>query len=383
MTKINCIGLVITFLMVNSCTIKDDIPAELTNNNLSSDIDIAVDNIYNGYKDNLNTVGLSIGILKNGETHFYGYGETKKGSGNIPNQNTFYEIGSISKTFTSILAVNMLLQQDLDIETSIKSYLPEDLPTLNRNGIEVNFKHLLTHTSGLGRMPNNFNKSKDAGKEFADYDERLLYSYIENARLHADPFTQFLYSNVGMGIVGTVLKRNYEMDYGKVLQQELTIPLGLSNTTAYFEDTNIDNWATGYNYKGKETDYWKTLNALDGAGVINSTISDLLIYAQANITPPETQLGNAIRITHEVYFKEYETGDYGKSQNCLGWFKLTPTSLPDKSFIQHNGLTGGFNSELLINLENETAITVLFNKASLNNEGRQAFISELLQLLSE
>ncbi|MGS0526606.1 serine hydrolase domain-containing protein [Zobellia nedashkovskayae] len=293
------------------------------------------------------------------------------------------KLDSISKTFTSILAVKMLLQQDLDIETNIRSYLPEDLPTLNRNGIEVNFKHLLTHTSGLGRMPNNFNKSKDAGKEFAAYDERLLYSYIENARLHADPFTQYLYSNVGMGIVGTVLKRNYEMDYGKVLQQELTIPLGLSNTTAFFEDTNIDNWATGYNYKGKETDYWKTLNALDGAGVIKSTASDLLIYAQANITPPETQLGDAIRLTHDIYFKEYVSDDYGKTQNCLGWFKYEPNNLPNETFIRHNGATGGFNSELLINLENKTAITVLFNKIPVNSEGRQAFISELLQLLSE
>ncbi|WP_291869259.1 serine hydrolase domain-containing protein [Maribacter sp.] len=375
--------LIITYLIAYSCSVKEDIPAELTNNNLSSDIDIAIDDIYNNHKDNLNTIGLSIGVLKNGETHFYGYGETKKGSGIIPNQNTFYEIGSISKTFTSILTVNMLLQQGLDIETSLRSYLPEDLPTLNRNGIEVNFKHLLTHTSGLGRMPNNFNNSKNAGKEFASYDKRLLYSYIENARLHADPFTQFLYSNVGMGIAGTILERNYEIDFGKVLEQELTLPIGLTNTTAYFEDTNAEYWATGYNYRGKETDYWKTLNALDGAGVIKSTASDLLIYAQANINPPETQLGDAIRLTHEAYFKEYETDDYGKRQNCLGWFEYEATNLPDETFLRHDGLTAGFHSEILINLENQTAVTLLFNKSSINFEGREAFISELLQLLSE
>lgn len=377
----NYIVFVFTCLVVFSCSQKEDIPAELTNNNLSTEVDIAVDDIYNKHKDKLNTIGVSIGILKNGETHFYGYGETKKGSGKIPNQNTFYEIGSISKTFTSILAANMLLQQNLDVETTIKSYLPADLPTLNRNGIEVNFKHLLTHTSGLARMPNNFNNSKNAGKEFAAYDDRLLFANLENAKLHADPFTTYLYSNLGMGIVGTILKRNYEMDYGKVLEQELTNPLGLNNTTAYFEETAIENWATGYNYKGKETDYWKSLNALDGAGVIKSTAADLLIYAQSNINPPETQLGEAIQLTQNVYFDKVFEDEDTKTRNCLGWFDYENANVPNETFIVHGGDTGGFSTRFFISLEKESALILLFNKSDTGN--RDLLISDLLQLIVE
>ncbi|MBM1108155.1 beta-lactamase family protein [Aurantibacter crassamenti] len=377
------IFLTFAYITVSACSLKEDIPVELTNNTLSSEMDIAVDEIYITHKDNLNTVGISIGMLKNGETHFYGYGETKKGSGLTPTKDTFFEIGSITKTFTSILATNMLLEQGLDIEQTIKPYLPNNLPKLNRNGIELNFKHLLTHTSGLSRMPNNFNLSRDAGKEFADYDERHLYAFLENARIHADPFTQYAYSNLGMGLVGTILKRNYDIGYSKVLQQKLTNPLGLNNTTANFAETAIENWAMGYNLKGKESDYWKTLNALDGAGVIKSTAGDLIKYAEANINPPETMLGEAIRLTHKVYFKEYETNDHTKTRNCLGWFEYINDNVPNETFRHHNGATGGFNSDFFINLENQTALILLFNKNVAGVDGRQALITELLHLLSE
>lgn len=383
MNKIkHLVAITLTYFMASACSIKEDIPVELTNNTLLSNMDIAVDDIYSIHKSKLNTIGLSIGILKNGETHFYGYGETKKGNGSIPNENTFYEIGSITKTFTAIMATNMLLQQDMNIETTIKSYLPEDLPTLNRNGIELNFKHLLTHTSGLTRMPSNFNFTRNPTKEYAAYDERHLYAFLENARIHANPFTKFSYSNLGMGVVGNILERNYAMDYGEVLEKELTNPLGLLNTTAYFEKTEVEKWATGYNYQGKETDYWKSLNALDGAGVIKSTAKDLLKYAEVNINPPASELGEAIRMTHEVYFMEHETSDYSKTRNCLGWFEYVHNNLPEETFLWHSGGTGGFNSELFINLNNQSALVLLFNKSATTSQ-REDLISDMLQLIVE
>ena len=131
-------------------------PTINTNNPLQSAVDNAVQKAYlKSYKD-LNTVGVSIGLYKNGVANYYGYGETKKGNGTPPNKNTFFEIGSITKTFTSIAAMNMLSEKGQTIENPIRPYLPNDLPTLARDGIEVNFKHIVTHTSGLSYFPDNF-----------------------------------------------------------------------------------------------------------------------------------------------------------------------------------------------------------------------------------
>lgn len=381
MKKIKYIVLLsFSFLFIISCSKAEFVPAELTNNPLSSSTDIAVNEVYETYKDKLNTVGLSIGFIKGEDISFYGYGETKKGNGTIPNENTFYEIGSITKTFTAIMAVQMLLEQDSNVDTPIKSYLPDDLPTLNRNGIEVNFKHLLTHTSGLARMPSNFKLLKNPAKAYSDYDDRRLYSFLENARLHADPFTQYSYSNAGMGLVGTILERNYDLDYGDVLRQKLTGALNLSNTSAYFDETNLDRWAQGYGVNGKEADYWKSLNALDGAGVIKSTMMDLLTYASANLNPPESRLGDAIKMTHTLYFNEYEDGDFFKIRSCLGWHEYINKALPEKTFLWHGGDTAGFSSTMILDLEEKNALVLLFN-TQVHPDERQLFISDLLKLL--
>ncbi|MGS0527710.1 serine hydrolase domain-containing protein [Zobellia nedashkovskayae] len=381
LTGLIAIGLLLT---LSSC-IKENIvvPADLTSNPKSSDIDIKVDDIFNSHRENINTIGLSIGILKNGETHFYGYGEIKKGSNIIPNENTFFEIGSITKTFTSILATDMLLNDNLDIETTLKSYLPSNLPTLNRNGTEVNFKHLLSHTAGFPTMPSNFTAKpfSDASNAWEKYDDRRLFSFLDNLLLRSDPFTEFLYSNAGLAVVGATIEQNYNQEYGEVLQNKLLMPLDLMNTSAYFKET--EEWTTGYSFTGEETGYFKSLNALDAAGVIKSTPQDLLKYAEANINIPETSLGEAIRLTHEVQFMEYEVNDFYKIRSCLGWFEYINNTLPEETFIWHNGATGGYNSELFINLEHQSALVLLFNKRTLDNSDRELFIAEMLQLLLE
>lgn len=375
------------FLLLLSACIKDNviIPADLTNNAKSSPQDVRVDDIFNTHKDNINTVGLSIGILKDGETSFYGYGETKKGSDIIPDENSFYEIGSITKTFTSILATDMLLKNNLDIETTIKPYLPNNLPTLNRNGIEVNFKHLLSHTAGFPFMPSNFRAKSfsDASKAWEEYDDRRLYSFLDNLHLSSDPFTKMVYSNVGMAVVGASIEQNYNLEYEKVLHNELLEPLDLVNTSAYFEETDINNWTTGYSFNGKETNYWKSLNALNSAGVIKSTTKDLITYASANINIPATSLGNAIRLTHDVQFMEYEENDYYKMRSCSGWFEYINNTLPEETFIWHNGATGGYSSEIFINLEHQSALVLLFNKRTIDANERELFIADMLQLLLE
>ncbi|NJO92561.1 MAG: serine hydrolase [Chloroflexia bacterium] len=131
-------------------------PLALTNNPMITAIDSTVHNYFMQYKDGIGSTGVSIALYKNGVTSFYGYGETKKDNGKVPDKNTLYEIGSITKTYTSIAILKMLKENNHTIETPIRLYLPADIPTLARNGVELNFKHLLTHTSGLNYMPDNF-----------------------------------------------------------------------------------------------------------------------------------------------------------------------------------------------------------------------------------
>lgn len=343
-------------------------PATLTNNPLQSPMDSVIHKIFLDNLEKLDSPGVSIGILKDGETTFYGYGETQKGNGILPDEDTFFEIGSITKTFTAIVVTEMLLNEGKDIETPIRAYLPSDLPTLQRNKIEVNFKHLLTHTSGLARLPNNW-------WSYEKYDQEKLYQYLYNVQLESIPFTRYSYSNTGFAILGNILERHYNASYKELITSRLLNALHLNDTKVNFEDTDAGRWCKGYS-DGKEVAYWKSMNAFNGAGVLKSTTEDLILYAKANLSPLENTLGKAIKLTHQKIFTA------GEEAGGLGWAILISRGNSGKRLLWHNGGTGGFESWLFINEENNSALVVLFN-AKNEKSKRSEFLSSLRKIITE
>jgi CubicO group peptidase (beta-lactamase class C family) len=360
------------------------IPASGFFNPLITSTDSAVHAAWLKYGNEVNTVGVSIGIYKNGKASFYGYGETKLGNQKVPDNNTFFEIGSVTKTFTSIAIMNMLLEKRQTIESPVRPYLPANLPTLARDGIEVNFKHLMTHTSGLGYFPDNFGAGYYFGniaREFEKYDRNKLFTWLLNTPLRHKPFTTWEYSNGGMGLLGTVLELNYNKRYGTVLQEKMFTPLQLNDTKTDMAETDRRRWATGYS-RGKEASYWNSLNAMNGAGVIKSTASDMIQYGLANINPPNNLLGTAITQTHQITFLPFtNAGDY-KINGRLGWFQFIHDQLPNESFIWHNGGTEGFNTDLFINKSKKSVVVILFNSDG-GTPAREDLRLELLRLISE
>ncbi|WP_462249786.1 serine hydrolase domain-containing protein [Ferruginibacter sp.] len=378
---------ILIILLATAASCKKEIiltPAAKTNNPQLSVMDKAVQQAYLKYQNNLNTAGVSIGILRNDTTFFYGYGETKTGTGIVPEKNTYFEIGSLTKTFTAIAIMNMLAEKNQTIENTVRNYLPANLPTLQRDGVEVTFKHLLTHTSGLPYFPDNFGVGLYTGKiasEFANYDRNKLYTHLKNVHLIAKPFTKWEYSNTGMGLLGTILGLNYNTQYGDILQDKIFTPLQLTDTKTDMADTDASRWATGYN-KGRETPYWNSLNALDGAGVIKSTAADLIKYGQANLNPPNSQLGASITSTHQITYLPFEDRDVFKINGRLGWFQLIHKDLPAESFIWHNGGTGGFSTDMFINKSRKSILVLLYNSDKGTQE-REDFKLELLKLICQ
>jgi CubicO group peptidase (beta-lactamase class C family) len=383
MKNLFVIIIIITFL--SGCSIEEIklSPLSSTNNPMLTATDSSVQNYFTQYKDDLGTVGVSIGLHKNGTTNFYGYGETRKGNGKVPDKNTLFEIGSISKTYTSIAILRMLNENNHTVETPIRLYLPTDVPTLARNGVELNFKHLLTHTSGLSYMPDNFGGqyvTGNIGGAFESYDRNKLYTYLINANIRHNPFTTWEYSNTAMGLLGTILELNYKKSYGDVIKEKILAPLDLSETFTRMEQTSSGNWATGY-AKGKEAAYWNSLGALDGAGVIKSNASDVMKYALANLNSPASQLGDIIAQSHQVTFFPFTENDIYKINMRLGWFQYIDKELPSESFIWHNGGTEGFNSDLYINKNRKTVLVLLFNSDA-STESRVNFTKQLLKLIN-
>jgi CubicO group peptidase (beta-lactamase class C family) len=365
-----------------ACSKDPAVPANLTNNPLVSPFDKEVDAVVQKYLPKVNTVGLAVGIWKDGESHVYGYGEVQKGSGIIPDAHTFFEIGSITKTFTAAATVQMLQEKGLGVDQPIRSFLPSDIGPLAKGGVEIAFKHLLNHSSGLPYFPSNFNLLlANPAKAFRNYSENDMYEFLKKGKLNATPGTSYEYSNTALGVAGLILARAYQQPYGEVIQQKVCGQLGLFETKAVLNASEKSRMSKGH--KGaKETDWWESLGAFDGAGVLKSTPSDLLKYGAAVANPPDAPLGDAMRLCQNPTFQDPKNLD-SRIWICLGWVEI-PDPVGGGTLLFHDGGTGGFNTLIVVDKTNKKVLTLFFNSfdesSDTESETRLAFQKELLDL---
>lgn len=379
-------AIVVSLLVAGSilgCT-KDPIaPADLSNNPLMGQLDKDVDALVQKHRNALNTVGMTVGIWKDGKSSIYGYGEIKKGSNEVPDAHTFFEIGSITKTFTATAMVQWLSEKGLSVESPIQAFLPSSIPTLSKGGIAVNFKQILNHSSGIAYFPSNLNLLlNDDARELARYSEAKLFDYLEKGKLNATPGTTYEYSNTAMGLAGTILARENKMTYGDYLQMKVCEPLGLFETKAKLSSEEKNRMSDGHR-GDKKVDLWESLGALDGAGVLRSTTSDLLKYGAACINPPNDPLGRAMS-TAQVSTLKNAKNLTESVEVCLGWHQLK-TADKTGTLLFHDGGTGGFNCSLILDKEKKLVLAVCYNSynggSKAEAEARTALNNDLLLLL--
>ena len=158
--------------------------------------------------DSKKHVGIVVGFLKDGKETYFSYGKTNLKDGVDVNENSVFEIGSISKVFTTILLSDQVLKGNMKLEDPISKYLPEDVTVPERNGKIITLKDLATHTSGLPRMPDNF-RPVDPNNPFLGYEKEQIYEFLASYELTRDIGATYEYSNFGMGLLGHLLEFSF------------------------------------------------------------------------------------------------------------------------------------------------------------------------------
>ncbi|HCT31182.1 MAG TPA: hypothetical protein DIW31_10740 [Bacteroidales bacterium] len=366
-------SILILFLIV-SCLKDDSEPTQVlrTNNPLVTDLDKSINKIVAPYAKIYTTAGVSIGIFKNNQTSFYGYGETKKGNEVIPDSETMYEIGSITKTFTALLTVDYLLTNSLTLETPINSFLPLAIPPLQYNGNSIMVKHLLNHTSGLPRLPEDFQEGMNPNNPYKHYDSLKVYNYLKNYVLSANPGQKWEYSNLGVGLAGLILERKNHKSYEQLLLEKICTPLGLSKTKITLNSIDSSNFAVGYTSFGTQVPYWDDMNAYKGAGAIRSNANDMINYGKAILnsdsSPLKTQIETCLNVTYEDI----------NVKMASGWIKQ---NINGNDVFLHDGGTGGFSSFIIICKPKNVILVLLFNNEASYNTGSiiNPLIAEVLK----
>lgn len=312
------------------------------------------------------TPGIVLGILEaDGSTRILSYGSAGPDARPLGTSSVF-EIGSINKTFTGILLADMVVRGEVALEDPVAKYLPDDVTVPSRNGREITLLDLTTHTSGLPRLPDN-HEPADPQDPYADYTVEMLYEFLSGHELRRDPGAEFEYSNLGVGLLGHALARAGGMSYRELLRERVLDPFGME-MTGYALEGQVAEWMTRGHRAGDVVPYWFATEAIQGAGGLRSNIEDMLTYLKANVSPPETELGQAIRLSHE---SRTPSLDDPNQLSGLGW---GISSVGGRKLLQHGGGTGGFSTFIGFDPELGVGIVRLTNTTEFGDDIARDFL---------
>ncbi len=294
------------------------------------------------------SVGIVVGIVDSTGRRTISYGKFDTGDNRAVDGNTIFEIGSVTKVFTSLLLADMVQRGEVALTDPVAKYLPAGVKMPERNGRQITLEDLATHTSGLPRLPSNLSP-KDAANPYADYSVEQLYQFLSGYQLTRDIGSQYEYSNLGGGLLGHVLARRAGMDYEKLVRSRICEPLGMRSTAITLSEEMKTRFAVGHDGTMQKVAYWD-LPTLAGAGALRSTANDMLTFVAANLGYVKSPLAPAMTAMLAV---RRPTGTPGLDVG-LAWHILTRDG---HEIVWHNGGTGGFRS--FIGFERKTGMGVV------------------------
>jgi CubicO group peptidase (beta-lactamase class C family) len=296
-------------------------------------------------------VGIVVGTIGPSGREVIAYGKRAK-DGPPVDGDTFFEIGSVTKVFTSLLLADMVERGELMLDTPVAKLLPESVKVPSRNGKQISLLDISMQVSGLPRMPSNFHPA-DPANPYADYDTARLYEFLSGYTLTRDIGENYEYSNLAVGLLGHALARKAGMTYEQLLRERILHPLGMNDTTITLTGEQRKRLAAGHGPGLGPAKNWD-LDALAGAGAIRSTANDMLKFLAANRELTDTPLKPAMRRMRAV---RRETGSPGLSI-MMAWHVWNKYGT---EIIWHNGATAGYHSFAGFDPSRKTGVVVLCN----------------------
>jgi len=254
-----------------------------------------------------------------------------------------FEIGSVSKAMQGIVVAALAEEGVLDIGEPLVDLLPEGSKVPRQGDEPIRIRHLLTHDSGLPRLPAGMPMSKPHDP-YADLDEETLLGLLADTKLSRAPGEQFEYSNFGAMLLSLAISHRSGRDFDELLEEIIFSPLSM-------DDAGLGGAVVqGHDVMGNPVVPWSFHTNLAGVGGVRASLDDLIRFVQANLHEPDTDIGEAIARSHEVL-----AAPSGQSMGW-GWLHL---EINDRSVLFHNGGTAGMSTELVMDMDQGMGVVVL------------------------
>jgi beta-lactamase class C len=297
-----------------------------------------------------NVPGVAVAVTVEGKRYFFNYGVASKESGQKVTEDTIFEIGSISKTFTATLASDAEMRGTLPFSDNASKYLPA---LAGSSFDRISLLDLATYTAG--GLPLQFPDDVT--------DQKTMIGYYKNWRPTYPAGTHRLYSNPSIGLFGYLAARSMGKPFDDLMEQTLFPALGLARSYIKVPQGQMGNYAYGYSKDDKPIRV--TPGALDSEAYgVKTTATDMIRFVEANINGSKLDetLQRAIATTHTGYYK------VGDMTQGLGWEMYAyPTDL--------DRLLAGNSSEMALKPNKATRLVppvqpqddVLINKIGSTN----------------
>jgi len=302
----------------------------------------------------------SVAVVNEKGMRFYNAGKTSKlANALVADENTIYEIGSITKVFVGILLAEAVKRGEVKLDDPISKHLPKNVVSPKLNGKEITLLDLTTHHSSLPRLPENFSP-KNNENPYADYNTEQMYGFLNQVKLRKEIGSQYEYSNFGVGLLGHILSLAAKMSFEDLIKSRILQPLGMKNTAIILSPEMKSNIAFGHNEEGRQTSNWD-LDALAGAGALRSNASDMAKFISANLGFTKTSIADSLKEAQIMR----KTGERPTQKIGLGWHG---DPLSNRELLFHGGGTGGYVAFVALDKERKTGVFVATNSTSKSDD---------------
>ncbi len=319
--------------------------------------DAEADGIKAFLHDNIRqtNAAMVIGLVDERGSRVLAAGKLDNGNRQEVNGDTVFEIGSVTKTFTTLLLVDMVQRGEMKLDDPVAKYLSESVKVPSRNGKQITLLDLATHTSGLPRDPSNLTPTRGLPENaFADYTVEKLYAFLSSFALDRDPGSKFEYSNLGMALLGHILELKAGTNYEALVVERICRPLKMNGTRITLTPELRARLARGHDQQGKPAPNWE-FQVYDAAGGLRSTANDLLKYVSANIGLTQSSLTRLMEQTQAIRHKD--TFDHGDT--AMAWYARGEGFQSGMELLGHGGATGGYETFIGINKDQRKGVVVL------------------------
>jgi len=318
---------------------------------LSGDQLAKIESIITRIKDQGHYPGVSVLIDKGGVSIYSAaFGETDMENGLAASVDSAYPIGSITKSFTALAALQLVASGQLDLKAPVNQYLDN----FTGSAKEVLVWQLLNHTSGIPNYT-SIPVVRDQLKR-QKISRVKMVEFFADLPLQFEPGTRFSYTNSGFYLLGLIIEKVSGQDYYQYLQEHVWNPLEMTRTYSGDDEQLILGRARGYEY-GKDgfrnASPWYYLVPFS-AGSIVSTVSDLARYRHGVFT--SDVIGTKVR---DLVLKQVPMKDGSPNPYTLG--ALIKSDFHGHKKYSHSGEIYGFFSDHAYYPDEDLTIAILTN----------------------